>query len=141
MPIIIALLFIGALLLEVSLTSLPLVLVALIILYIFTKNTSVIALGFFLGLILDSLLVRQFGATSLFFSLFLLLVHLYERKFEIRTLPFAVIAVLVGTLFYSLLFKTPLLFGQILVTSFIAGGVYTFFDFVTRKSHKTAYYL
>lgn len=125
------LLFILALLLESTLTTVPLVLLALLCLAVARKKTWIFPLAFFSGILLDILLVRVVGLTSLFFLVYLFFVLLYDRKYEIRTLPFIMVSAFVGTLLYGVLFSLPMLFIQAIISSFVAGGVFMIFTRTT----------
>ena len=103
-----------------AVTTLPLVLIVLLCLYIVFERPMVFALAFFTGLFLDLFLVRFLGQTSLFFVIFLITVLLYEKKFEIKTKPFVFFAGFLGSLLYLLIYSNDYVFGQALVSSVIA---------------------
>lgn len=109
-----------------GITTLPLVLIVLLCLYIVFKRPMLFALAFFTGLFLDLFLLRTLGQTSLFFLIFLILVLLYERKFEIRTVPFVFVASFLGSLFYLLTYGSDYVFAQALVSSVIAVLLFQF---------------
>lgn len=112
------LLFIS-LIIESSLTTVPLVLSFLLVFYLLKRETWIFVLAFFLGLILDSLLLRTLGQTSLFFVIFLFSVELYERKFEIKTSSFVFLSSLMGSIFYLIIFGENI-FPQSLAGAFLA---------------------
>src|SRR3989338_11445134 len=89
-----------AVLLESTITSIPLVLDVLIVFYVLRRKSRLLIPAFIAGIILDIFQVRELGQTNIFLLLVVFLVFLYEKKFEITTSPF---------LFFS---------------SFIGGGVY-----------------
>jgi len=103
-----------------AITTLPLVLIVLLCMYIVFEGPWIFALAFFVGLILDLLQLRHLGQTSLFFAIFLIVVFMYERRFEIKTLPFVFIASFLGALFYLLIYSNDYIFVQALVSSAIA---------------------
>lgn len=109
-----------------SVTTLPLVFVAILCLFVLTKKLSVILLAVFLGLILDIFSLNVFGKTSLFFVVFLFLVGLYDRKFEIQTLPFVIISSFLGSTIYLLMFGSYYILWQALVSSLIAVLIFKF---------------
>lgn len=110
-------------LLESSLTTAPLVLSFLIALYLLKREVWIFPLAFFTGVILDSLLLRPFGQTSLFFVMFILLIEIYERKFEIKTFPFVFMSSFLGSLAYLIIFGGNI-FPNVLISAFLA---YLFF--------------
>ena len=116
MPIVFFLLLLVTLMLEGTIIVLPLSLSVLLIMYVLSKDTRIVFVGLVAGLVLDAMLVRQFGLTSLFISVFLLVVHLYERKFEVTTYPFVIFASTAGTMLYSIVFTTPVLLGQLVIS-------------------------
>lgn len=136
--VVLIILFMFAFLFESSLTTLPLVLLALLCLAVARRKPWIFVLAFLTGIGLDILLVRTVGLSSLFFLIFLFIILLYERKYEIRTLPFVMITSFVGTLFYGLLFTLPSLFLQSVLSSLVAGGV--FLMFTLRKPKERGLY-
>lgn len=111
-----------------AITTLPLVLIVILCLYIVFKMPMLFTLAFFTGLILDVFLVRTLGQTSLFFLIFLILVLLYERKFEIKTNPFVFAGSFLGALLYLLVFGYNYVFAQAAVSSVIAVLLFHFFS-------------
>ncbi|MBI2033260.1 MAG: hypothetical protein HYT10_02235 [Candidatus Levybacteria bacterium] len=89
-----------AILIEATLTTLPLLLLCVLVLYATRRSMWVIGAALIFGILLDVLLVQTVGKTSLFILSMLLIVMLYQRKFEIATYPFiAVTAFITGFLF------------------------------------------
>jgi cell shape-determining protein MreD len=91
-----------ALILEVSLTTLPLILIALLILTIIYRKTEVFILAFIFGICFDILTFNTVGTTSIVLILYLFLVLLYQKKFEIATNNFVIIASFLGALGFLL---------------------------------------
>lgn len=122
MKFIAILLLIVALYVESIFTTLPVVLMALVLITIFSKDHFVFSLAFFFGVLLDSLLVRHVGQTSVLFLFSVLLIFLYERKFETRSLPFVIGSSFVLSFFYLLFYQSPYILLQVvtscIVTSF-----------------------
>lgn len=110
--------------------QLPLSLLFLLVFFAVTKSERAFLLAFFIGLLLDTLLIRTLGLTSLFFVVFLFLIHLYERKYEIKTLPFVLIALFFGVGIYGLLFDYHLGIIPYILTLGIGG---LFFVFLQKK--------
>lgn len=113
-----------ALFLEGALTTLPLVLILLVVFYALKKETWLFIAAFFTGIILDLISVRTIGTSSLFFVIFLFVEEIYGRKFETQTLPFILLASFVGSIFYLLILGQTLIFQQSLVSSIMALGVF-----------------
>lgn len=107
-----------ALLLETTLTTIPLVLVSLICLTIIYKEDVLFVLAFIFGVFLDLILFRTIGLSSLFFVVFLFLILIYQRKFEIKTAGFVLIASFLGSLTYLLLFS----YHNLIILQAIAGA-------------------
>lgn len=93
-----------ALFLQGTVTTVPLALVVLLISGIHVKQKAFI-LAFFAGLLLDILLIRNLGITSLFFLIFSALFMLYQRKYEINSYPFVLVSSFAGSYLYLLLFE------------------------------------
>lgn len=102
-----------SILMEGTVTSLPLVLMSLILLTVFTKSQDVFLIAFLSGVILDILLVRSVGESSVFFLVMLFIVFLYDRKFEIQSLFFVEIITLVGASLYLIIFPSPQIVYQV----------------------------
>ena len=110
--------------LEATFVSLPLSLIVLFLYTIFWQDEMIFILAIGCGVILDSLLFRAVGITSIFYVLFLGLVLLYRQKFEIQTLPFAIFFSSAGCVGYILLFGNTNLFSQLFLTILITLGSY-----------------
>lgn len=107
-------------LLEGTITTVPVTLLTLLILIIVSKQEWIIILAFFAGLWLDLLLIRPLGASSLFFAVFIFIVLLYGRKFEIQTFPFVCIASFLGAILYLWMFGYNYVLAQALVSAILA---------------------
>lgn len=107
MIIILALLLLTLIVLEGSVTTVPLVLLYLILLTVFTSKHVVFGVAFGAGILIDLLLVRPIGQTSAFYLLFLFFIVLYERKYEMATVPYVLATSLVGTISYGLIYGLP----------------------------------
>jgi cell shape-determining protein MreD len=114
---------------ESSVTTLPLVLLFLIIFAVFVRSESVFLLAFFAGLLLDILTLRPLGLSSAFFLSCLFLILLYERKFEIGTFYFVAFASFFSSLGYLLLFPSSHVFSQVVICVILS---FAFFTLVTR---------
>lgn len=123
----IALLFV--VLLEATLTMLPLTLVVLLLFAVTTQSSNTLLFAFIAGFMLDILLLRTIGATSLFFTLFFLLIFLYERKYEIATMQFILFSSFFGSVLYSKLFGLEHTVLQATVGMILAGIVFSMMKF------------
>lgn len=103
MKIIPWLLLIIAVLLEGSVTTIPLTINSIIILYVITRSNFLFGLASILGIFLDLMSVRTVGISSLLFFLLFFLIIIYERKFEIQTTPFIFFSSFIAT---SIMFIT-----------------------------------
>lgn len=92
------------LMLEGSYTFLPLVLLAVLVLFIKTQKEDVFYIAFLAGIVLDLFTLRTLGTSSAFFLVCLFVIILYARKFEISTIPFVLISSFVGS-FVFLIFS------------------------------------
>lgn len=92
-----------AVLLEATVTTLPVVAV-LLLCYGIAKKENAFIIAFVAGLLLDIFTLRPLGETSLFLLLFLFLVFLYQRKYEINSYPFVIVSSFLGAYVYLMLF-------------------------------------
>src|SRR4029078_5076110 len=92
-----------AILLESTVTTLPLVLLIILFLTIMNRKNEVFIVAFFAGLLLDVLSLGRVGFSSLYFTIFVFLILLYQRRFEIETINFVAIFSFLGSFFYLLI--------------------------------------
>jgi len=109
-----------AILLEATLTSIPIVLDLLLVFFILKRKSRMLVYAFVSGMVLDIFRVRALGLTGIFFIVFILLVFLYEKKFEIVTYPFVFFASFLGGIGYLYLFSYGYVLEQALGGSIIA---------------------
>jgi cell shape-determining protein MreD len=102
--------------LESSVTTLPLVFLALLSLAISVRKEWVFFLAFAAGIILDALSLRLLGQSSLYFIIYISLVFLYQGKFEITTKLFIFASSFVGSFGFLVMFS----YGNILLQSLIS---------------------
>lgn len=119
----IILLFI-AILLEGTVTTLPLVLVTLILYSVSSKKVDIFFFAFIAGLLLDVFLVRGTGLTSIFYLCVLLLISLYERKYEIKSPLFVFLVTGLATALYLFIFSRHNIFLQSSISMLLAGGIF-----------------
>lgn len=95
-----------SIMLESTITTLPLVLLIILFLSVVNRTNEVFLIAFLSGLFLDLLTLGRLGTSSLFFVTFVFIIYSYQRRFEIETLHFVIIFSLVGSLIY-LIFTGP----------------------------------
>ncbi|MEK7573492.1 MAG: hypothetical protein AAB531_03635 [Patescibacteria group bacterium] len=122
--IFLVLLFLLSLVLQGSVTTIPLVLVLLLNLAIATKKTSVFLIAFLCGVVLDIMLSNPLGQSSIFYLLILATVFLYERKFDVQTFPFVFISSFSGSLIYLIFFDGRFIFLQAITSALISIGFF-----------------
>ncbi len=122
------LLFIS-LILESSLTTIPLVFVFLLCLTVVYKENFLFFLAFIFGIFLDVLSFKTIGISGIFFVTFLFLILTYQRKFEIRTYPFILISSFLGSLGYLLLlgYTNSVIF-QSIISSLLGVSIFYFLN-------------
>lgn len=110
-----------ALILEVSITSIPFVFLVLLCLVVILKANWLFTAAFVFGLLFDLLSFKTLGVTSAFLVVFLFLVLLYQSKFEITTSYFVLIASFLGSLLFLFLQGyTQLILVQAVLSAIIA---------------------
>ncbi len=126
-----------AIILEGTFVALPLVLSVLVVLQIIYKSGWVLFLAFVSGFLLDIMLFRELGQTSLYLLFFLTLLILYERRFEVQTFFFLFVAILVGTVSYLVIFGSSAFFWQLGSSVIFA---FLLFPFFVRSRHEMIQY-
>jgi cell shape-determining protein MreD len=110
----------GGLILEASLTTIPFVLLILLVFTALLRANWLFVLAFVFGILLDLTGFKTLGLSSLFFCIILFLVLLYQSKFEISTGFFVLVASFLGSVGYLFLlgYRDNLIF-QSIVSSII----------------------
>ena len=116
LPVILA----ALLFIEASFTTIPVAFLFLLLLTIFKKSSIVFIVAFFVGVLMDILLLRPLGMTSMVYLLILFLVTLYDRKFEIATTSFIGFSSFFGSLIYLLVFQNQVPILQAIVSAIFA---------------------
>ena len=99
----VVLLLLVVLFLEVSLTTIPLILLVLLCLMVLLRENWLFLVAFIFGLLFDLLSFKTIGVSSAFLVLILFLVLLYQSKFEITTGYFVTIAAFVSSFLFLFL--------------------------------------
>lgn len=129
-------LLIMAVLFEGTITSLPLVLMMLIITATQIHSTNIFLVGFVGGIVLDIVLIRPIGETSSYFLIILFLMSMYEKKYEVGSALFVTIFTFIASGIYFLIFPAPqrlLQIGTITAIAFI--GFYLLQTVNRRRMH------
>lgn len=113
-------LLVFALLFESSVFSLPFVFITLLLFAVISQSRRVFLSALISGIILDAMMVRTIGASSLFFCTFLFLVFLYQRKFEITSVYFVLVATGMGAFVYGVLFGMPHIWSYVIASCLFA---------------------
>jgi hypothetical protein len=104
MSFLLIILLILSIILEGTITTLPLVFVCLVCLTILMRSQMLFVLAFLSGFFLDAFTLQRIGSSSIFLLVAVLLILLYQRKYEINTYPFVLLASFAGAFFYLLIF-------------------------------------
>lgn len=133
MTIFLLVVFFIALFLEGTITTIPLTLLALIILLLQKREQWIFPLACVSGIFLDIMTMRQLGMTSMFFTFFLFFILLYEKKYEIQTLPFVAAVSFFGSLLYLFLLTIHPLFLQALTSCLIASMLFFLYSTYRKR--------
>lgn len=125
-----------AVLLEGSVTTLPVTLVVLVLLYCLFKEDLVFLLATVSGVILDVLLVRSVGGSSMFYLFVLFLLFLYQRKFEIDSYYFVFFALFISLCIYLYFFSFSLSISGLIFTTFLGTSVFLLLQKVVSQKER-----
>lgn len=125
-------------LLESSITTVPLTLVSIIFLAVSRKSNDVFLIAFLAGLILDILSFSLVGISSIYFVTVTYLIFLYQKKFEIETLNFLLVISFFGSFFYALMDGILVSLLQSLAVVMITAVSYLVFRKFNKKIPKYA---
>ena len=123
-----------AVILESTLTTLPLTLLMILFLAITRKSNDVFLFAFFAGFFLDILSFGLIGLSSLYFVVLVFIVFQYQKRFEIETMNFLALFSFLGSLIYLLIDGARFAFFQSLVATFIIISSYFVFRRFNKKS-------
>ena len=102
-----------------GITTLPFILVALVLSAVFFRKLAILLFAFLGGVVLDFSLFRPVGLTSLILVSFLLSTYLYSRRFEVRTVHFIFLSTFFGSLTYLKIFGYSMVIIQLLIAALI----------------------
>lgn len=123
-----------SILLESSVTTLPLTLLVLLFAGVATRSNNIFGLAFLSGLALDFLSFRTIGISSIYFVSFVFAIFLYQKKFEIETLHFIAVFSFLGCLGYLFLTGS----GPILTQTFFITLINVLSFFIYKLLNKPA---
>ncbi len=126
------LLFISVLL-EGTVTALPLVLICLICMTIVMRDSFIFLPAFIAGILLDAFALRTIGGASIFLLLFVFLILLYQGKYEINSYPFVWIASFVGSFLFLMMFGYSSALVQAIVSAVIAVFLFALMRYTSQK--------
>jgi cell shape-determining protein MreD len=129
-------LLIISILLEGTITTLPLVIICLLCWTIVRRDTSVFPAAFFAGLLLDTLTVHRVGGASIFLLALVFLILLYQRKYEINSYPFVLAASFLGSGLFLMVFSYNNVLLQAMIGSLIAVVLFAVLNY-THKITKS----
>lgn len=133
MSVISWILLLCVLLVEGTITTVPLTLIFLLCLMVMKKAEWVFVLALFSGIVLDIFAVRPIGVMSIFFLLFIFFIWLYERKYEIATIPFVAAASFLGSfVFLHITGSANIL--ETIISSFIAIAAFVSYQFIHKPA-------
>lgn len=127
-----------SIILETSITTLPLTLLLILFLAISRKSNDVFVFAFISGLMLDILSFNLIGISSLFFVSIVFIIFQYQKKFEIETINFLIAISFLGTFFYSILDGFFAAFLESIVATIIISVSYIAFRRFNKKIPKYA---
>lgn len=119
MKIIPSILLLISLVLEASITTLPLILLVLICITVIYKDYSVFFLALVFGIFLDIFTFKPIGLSSTFFISIIFLILIYQRKFEITTNYFVFFASFLTSLSFLFLSGNMNIVVQSVISSLI----------------------
>ncbi len=136
----ISLLLIITILLESSITSLPLVLLVILIGAVTLKKNEIFLLAFLSGMFLDMLTLKTIGVSSLFFVLYVFLIYLYRKKFEIENLGFVIVFSFFGSFLYLIITGSGFALIESIVATFISATSFYIFQITNKKKVRYSKY-
>jgi hypothetical protein len=122
-----------ALILEISITTLPLVLLILLVLTAVFKDNFIFILALICGSLLDLMLFRTIGFSSMFFAVSVFLVLLYQSKFEISTNSFIIFASTLGSFCFLLIYGIT---SNIILETLVSSAIAVLFFRALQKINK-----
>lgn len=123
-----------SILIESSITTLPLTLLIILFASIWVRNSDVFLIAFFAGFFLDILAFKHFGWSSMYFTLFVYAIFLYQRKFEIMTFSFVMLAGFIGSFGYLIMQGSGVAVFQALICAIFSSLSFFVFKIFNKKA-------
>lgn len=128
MKFLVSILLLITLILEVSLTTIPLIFLILLVSTVILKENWIFLFAFVFGILFDLISFKTIGISSVYFVIFIFLVLIYQKKFEISTIYFVFASSFLGSFgFLFVLGYNNSILLQAFVSSLI--GVFIFITF------------
>lgn len=127
-------------LLESMVTTMPLGIMIVVLLFLSHHESMAIALSFVYGILLDTMRVGMIGETTLIYLAILSVIYLYNRKFEV-TAPFFVFLVsFCGSIVFLRVFAYPYMSIQAFVLALATTALFLVLDnWYTKPRHDLLY--
>lgn len=122
-----------SILLESSITTLPLTLLIILFASIWIRKSDVFLIAFVAGLFLDIAAFKNIGWSSLYFVIFVYAIFLYQKKFEIMTLNFVTLAGLIGSFGYLFIISASNIILQSVIVSLFASISFIVLSLTNKK--------
>lgn len=136
MKLLIIILLTLSLILESSITTIPLIVPVLVVSTVILRDYAVFLFAFVFGILLDILSFNTVGISSVFFSFLVFLILIYERKFEINTPSFIIFSTLLSSFLFLIFFQRGNLIIQPLISTVIGIILFAVFKKLTYKGHE-----
>ncbi len=125
-----------SLILESSITTIPLIVPVLVVSTVILRDYAVFLFAFVFGILLDILSFNTVGIASVFFSFLVFLILIYERKFEINTPSFIAFSTLLSSFLFLIFFQRGNLIIQPLISTVIGIILFAVFKKLTYKGQE-----
>ncbi len=119
-----------ALIIESTITTIPLILLCLLTLTAVFREKFIFVLAFIFGLLLDLAMLKPVGFSSIIFEIYIFLIFMYQSKLEITTSNFIIVASFLGSVAFLLLNG---LFRNIILESIVSTLVGIMIFIITRR--------
>ena len=132
------LLLIISILMEATVTTIPLTLLIILTAAIIFRTNEVFILAFISGLFLDILTLYSLGWSSMYFIILVFVIFLYQKKFEIETLHFVIASSLLASFGYLLIQGSDYFVLQSTAVCIIASVSFLIYTATNKKAAKYA---
>jgi cell shape-determining protein MreD len=136
--ILVPFLFLYSILVESTLTTLPLTLSLIIFSAAILRKNEVFFAAFISGFFLDILVMRTIGISSAYFVTVVCLIYLYKRKFEIDNIAFTTTFSMLSSFGFLFIHRIPSALSQSILTGLIMFFAFLAFKKFNKKTLKYA---